>query len=119
MGEQDAVIAGGAEAALTPLGLGGFIAMKAVSSSHNDEPERASRPFDRRRDGFVMAEGAGILVLEELEHYYPGARGYEVAGFFFWQGDKDRYNEAHAAHYEENLVRLIEQLRKDFNAPHA
>jgi 3-oxoacyl-[acyl-carrier-protein] synthase II len=65
-GDQDAAIAGGAEAALTPLGLGGFIAMKALSS-RNDEPERASRPFDLRRDGFVMGEGAGILVLEELE----------------------------------------------------
>src|SRR5262245_15991974 len=66
LGEQDAMIAGGAEAALTPLGLGGFIAMKAVSS-RNDPPEKASRPFDRNRDGFVMAEGAGVLVLEELE----------------------------------------------------
>jgi 3-oxoacyl-[acyl-carrier-protein] synthase II len=66
LGEQEAVIAGGAEAALTPLGLGGFIALKAVSS-RNDEPERASRPFDRHRDGFVMSEGAGILVLEEME----------------------------------------------------
>lgn len=58
-------------------------------------------------------------VLGELEQYYPGAKGYEVAGFFFWQGDKDRYNEAHAAHYEQNLVRLVEQLRKDFDAPSA
>jgi len=66
MGELDAAIVGGAEAALTPLGLGGFIAMKAVSS-RNDEPERASRPFDLKRDGFVLGEGAGILVLEELE----------------------------------------------------
>lgn len=66
LGEQDAVIAGGAESALTPLGLGGFIALKAVSS-RNDEPERASRPFDRQRDGFVMSDGAGILVLEEME----------------------------------------------------
>jgi 3-oxoacyl-[acyl-carrier-protein] synthase II len=82
LGEQDAMIAGGAEAALTPLGLGGFIAMKAVSS-HNDEPEKASRPFDRNRDGFVMAEGAGILVLEELEHAKKrGAKIYaEVVGY--------------------------------------
>ena len=67
LGEQDAVIAGGAEAALTPLGLGGFIALKAVSS-RNDEPEKASRPFDKNRDGFVMSEGAGVVILEELEH---------------------------------------------------
>lgn len=86
LGEQDAAIAGGAEAALTPLGLGGFIAMKALSS-RNDEPERASRPFDLRRDGFVMGEGAGILVLEELEqarrrgaHIYAEIIGYGANG---------------------------------------
>jgi len=58
-------------------------------------------------------------VLESLGEYYPGAKEYEVAGFFWWQGDKDRYNDAHAAKYEENLVRLIEQLRADFEAPEA
>jgi len=58
-------------------------------------------------------------VLQELDKYYPGARGFEVAGFFFWQGDKDRYNAAHAGRYELNLVRFIMQLRKDFNAPDA
>ena len=58
-------------------------------------------------------------VLAELQKYYPGAKGYEVAGFFFWQGDKDRYNAAHAANYEKNLVNLIKALRKDFNAPNA
>jgi len=58
-------------------------------------------------------------VLAELDKYYPGAKGYEVAGFFFWQGDKDRYNAAHAARYEQNLVHFIKQLRKDFNAPKA
>ena len=82
MGEQDAVIAGGAEAALTPLGLGGFIAMKAVSC-RNDEPEKASRPFDRNRDGFVMGEGAGVVVLEELQQARSrGATIYaEVVGY--------------------------------------
>jgi 3-oxoacyl-[acyl-carrier-protein] synthase II len=63
-GLQDAVVAGGAEAATTPLAVGGFAAMKALST-RNDDPERASRPFDKDRDGFVIAEGAGILVLEE------------------------------------------------------
>ena len=58
-------------------------------------------------------------VLAELDQYYPGAKGYEVAGFFWWQGDKDRYNDAHAIKYEENLVRLIGQLRADFEAPNA
>lgn len=58
-------------------------------------------------------------VLEELGTYYPDAKSYEVAGFFFWQGDKDRYNAGHASRYEQNLVQLIRQLRKDFDAPDA
>lgn len=58
-------------------------------------------------------------VLSGLDKYYPGAKGYEIAGFFWWQGDKDRYNAAHAERYEQNLVHLIKQLRKDFNAPKA
>lgn len=58
-------------------------------------------------------------VLADLEKYYPGATKYEVAGFFFWQGDKDRYNAGHASRYEQNLVHLIKQLRRDFNAPRA
>lgn len=65
-GDIDAAIVGGAEAAVTPLGVGGFSAMRALST-RNDEPEKASRPFDKGRDGFVIAEGAGILVLEERE----------------------------------------------------
>ncbi len=65
-GYQDAVICGGAEAAISPMGVGGFIAMRALST-RNDEPERASRPFDKNRDGFVIGEGAGVLILEELE----------------------------------------------------
>jgi 3-oxoacyl-[acyl-carrier-protein] synthase II len=63
----DVMVTGGAEAAITPMGLGGFASMKALSE-RNDDPERASRPFDRDRDGFVLSEGAGILVIEELEH---------------------------------------------------
>jgi len=66
-GYADAVVTGGSEATITPLGIGGFIACKALSK-RNDEPQRASRPFDRDRDGFVIGEGAGILVVEELEH---------------------------------------------------
>jgi len=66
LGETDAVIAGGAEAAITPLGIGGFAVMKALST-RNDAPEQASRPFDRDRDGFVEGEGAGVVILEELE----------------------------------------------------
>ena len=66
-GEADAMIAGGSEAAITPLGVGGFSAMRALST-RNDDPPRASRPFDRDRDGFVIGEGSGVLILEELEH---------------------------------------------------
>lgn len=65
-GDADAMICGGTEAAITPMGVGGFAAMRALSQ-RNDEPERASRPWDRERDGFVIGEGAGILILEELE----------------------------------------------------
>ena len=65
-GYQDAMICGGAEAAISPMGVGGFIAMRALST-RNDEPERASRPFDKNRDGFVIGEGAGVLILEEME----------------------------------------------------
>ncbi len=66
-GAADVMIAGGSEAAITPMGVGGFAAMRALST-RNDEPEKASRPFDRDRDGFVIGEGAGIVVLEELEY---------------------------------------------------
>ncbi|HEY4762316.1 MAG TPA: beta-ketoacyl-ACP synthase II [Candidatus Sulfotelmatobacter sp.] len=65
--DADVMIAGGAEAAITPMGVGGFAAMRALST-RNDAPEKASRPWDRDRDGFVIGEGAGILILEELEH---------------------------------------------------
>ena len=58
-------------------------------------------------------------LLEEIGKYYPEATDYEIAGFFFWQGDKDRYNAGHASRYEQNLVQLIKQLRKDFDAPEA
>jgi 3-oxoacyl-[acyl-carrier-protein] synthase II len=81
-GYQDMIIAGGAEAALTPMGVGGFAVMKALST-RNEDPQRASRPFDLQRDGFVMAEGAGIVILEELRHAQSrGARIIaEVAGY--------------------------------------
>jgi 3-oxoacyl-[acyl-carrier-protein] synthase II len=67
-GEADVMLAGGSEASITKLGFAGFCNMKAMGTSFNEEPERASRPFDSRRDGFIMGEGAGILVLETLEH---------------------------------------------------
>jgi 3-oxoacyl-[acyl-carrier-protein] synthase II len=81
-GEIDVAISGGSEAALTPIGLSAFAAMRALSE-RNDDPKRASRPFDRDRDGFVLSEGAGVLVLEELEHARArGARIYaEMYGY--------------------------------------
>ena len=74
-GDADAMIAGGTEAAITPMGVGGFAAMKALST-RNDDPEHACRPFDKDRDGFVVGEGAGILILEELE--FAKARGATI-----------------------------------------
>ncbi len=82
-GDAEVMIAGGAEAPICELGVAGFNACKALSTAFNDEPERASRPWDRDRDGFVIGEGAGIVVLEELEHARArGATIYaEVAGY--------------------------------------
>jgi 3-oxoacyl-[acyl-carrier-protein] synthase II len=74
-GDADVMIAGGAEAAVTPLSVGGFAAMRALSA-RNDDPTKASRPFDKDRDGFVIGEGAGILILEELE--FAKARGAKI-----------------------------------------
>jgi 3-oxoacyl-[acyl-carrier-protein] synthase II len=84
-GDADAMIAGGSEAAITPLGVGGFAAMRALST-RNDQPEKASRPFDLGRDGFVIGEGAGVVILEELEaarrrgaHVYCELVGYGMS----------------------------------------
>ncbi|MBL8893267.1 MAG: beta-ketoacyl-ACP synthase II, partial [Rhizobiales bacterium] len=83
LGDADVMLAGGTEAAISRLGIAGFIACKALATKFNDQPTRGSRPYDKDRDGFVMGEGAGIVVLEELEHAKArGAKIYaEVIGY--------------------------------------
>jgi hypothetical protein len=87
-----------------------------LSWDKGTEPEPIGWYAGMQYDGDVAR---AKKVLAELDKYYPDAKRYEVAGFFWWQGDKDRYNAAHASKYEENLVRLIKQLREDFDAPKA
>jgi 3-oxoacyl-[acyl-carrier-protein] synthase II len=109
--DADVMIAGGAEAAITPMGVGGFAAMRALST-RNDEPERASRPWDRDRDGFVMGEGAGIMVLEELE--FARKRGApilaEVAGYGM---SGDAYHMTQPAPEHEGGFRVMRNAVRD------
>ena len=109
--DADVMIAGGSEAAITPMGVGGFAAMRALST-RNDDPEKASRPWDRDRDGFVMGEGAGILVLEELDH--AKQRGAtilaEVAGYGM---SGDAYHMTQPAPEHEGGFRVMRNAARD------
>jgi 3-oxoacyl-[acyl-carrier-protein] synthase II len=109
--DADVMIAGGAEAAITPMGVGGFAAMRALST-RNDEPEKASRPWDQGRDGFVIGEGAGIMILEELEH--AKKRGApilaEVAGYGM---SGDAYHITQPAPEHEGGFRVMRNAVRD------
>lgn len=110
-GDMDAAVAGGSEASVTALGVAGFTAMKALST-RNEEPEKASRPFDRDRDGFVIAEGAGILILEELE--LAKQRGANILAEVIGYGaSADAYHMTQPAPNGEGAQRSMVQALKD------
>ncbi len=110
-GDADVMIAGGSEAAITPMGVGGFAAMRALST-RNDDPHRASRPWDRDRDGFVIGEGAGILTLEELEH--AKRRGASILAEIVGYGmSADAYHITQPAENGEGGFRVMRNALRD------
>jgi len=110
-GDADVMIAGGSEAAITPMGVGGFAAMRALST-RNEEPEKSSRPWDRDRDGFVIGEGAGILILEELEH--AKARGAKpIAEIVGYGMSGDAYHITQPAPEHEGGFRVMKNAVRD------
>ena len=114
-GDADAMIAGGSEAAITHLGVGGFCAMRALST-RNDDPAHASRPFDKERDGFVIGEGSGIVILEELEHARRrGAPIYcEVVGYGM---SSDAYHISAPCENGDGAMRVMNRTLKDAGVP--
>lgn len=110
LGKANAIVSGGAEAAICACGVGGFNAMHALST-RNDEPEKASRPFSASRDGFVMAEGAGCLILEELEH--AKARGAKIYAEMVGEGESGDAYHITASHPEGLGARLVMQAALD------